>query len=77
MKLNDYLQNVETASALARKIGVTPGFVSQWICSRREIPVSRCIQIEAVTNGQVRCEDMRPDIQWEVLRKGGRHDFVL
>jgi DNA-binding transcriptional regulator YdaS (Cro superfamily) len=58
---------------LAIKLGVTPGAVTQWCLPSdnkfyRQIPVIRCPQIEQATGGQVRCEELRPDVAWEVLR---------
>lgn len=32
------------------------------------VPAERCPAIERATNGQVRCEDLRPDVDWAVLR---------
>ena len=40
--------------------------VYQW--TKTQVPAERCPQIEAATNGLVRCEDLRPDVQWSVLR---------
>jgi DNA-binding transcriptional regulator YdaS (Cro superfamily) len=51
---------------LANYLGVTPGAVSQW--STAGVPVERCIDIEKATNGAVRCEDLRPDVDWAYLR---------
>lgn len=55
-------------SALARAIKVTPPTVHQWVSGHRQIPVLRCLDIERATNGAVRCEDLRPDVDWSVLR---------
>jgi DNA-binding transcriptional regulator YdaS (Cro superfamily) len=55
------------ASALARFIGVTP----QAACNYRdgrEVPAEFCPTIERATNGAVRCEDLRPDVDWTYLR---------
>ena len=30
----------------------------------RPLPLERCLQVERATNGLVRCEDLRPDIDW-------------
>lgn len=67
-------------SGLARAIKVTPPTVHQWVSGRRRIPVLRCLDIERATNGAVRCEDLRPDVDWSVLRAaptptaaGGEH----
>lgn len=55
-------------AALARTLGVSPPTVSQWISGVRRVPVARCPQIERATGGAVRCEDLRPDVDWSVLR---------
>lgn len=67
MKLNEYLET-NNAANLARGIGVTPAFVSQWINGHRPIPAGRCPAIERATGGAVRCEELRPDVDWSVLR---------
>ena len=51
-------------SALARRLGRSPAVVQQWIKNR--VPAEYCPAIEAVTG--VRCEELRPDVQWGVLR---------
>lgn len=53
---------------LADLIGVSPAAVNQWISGHRPIPAERCPAIERATNGAVRCEDLRPDVEWSVLR---------
>lgn len=53
---------------LARKLGVTGGAISQWVNGLCAVPAERCPAIEAATGGLVRCEDLRPDVQWSVLR---------
>lgn len=46
--------------------------VSQWVSKsprqHRRVPAERCPAIERATGGQVRCEDLRPDVDWAVLR---------
>lgn len=51
---------------LADKIGVTPGAVSQW--KTTGVPVEHCPRIERLTAGTVRCEEMRPEVDWAYLR---------
>ena len=53
-------------SLIAACLGVTPQVISNW--KSREVPAEYCPAIEAATNGLVRCEDLRPDVQWSVLR---------
>lgn len=56
-------------NALAELCGVSKGAVSQWKDPGRRVPAEYCPLIERATNGQVRCEDLRPDIAWVVLRQ--------
>ncbi len=51
---------------LAKMIGVTPGAVSQW--KTAGVPVEHCPRIERLTAGTVRCEEMRPEVDWAYLR---------
>ena len=55
-------------TALARLIGIATPTVNQWVKQKRPIPAERCPTIEKATNGAVRCEDLRPDVNWSVLR---------
>lgn len=40
--------------------------VQQWRINR--VPADHCPNIEALTKGAVRCEQLRPDVNWSVLR---------
>lgn len=51
---------------LAVALGVTPGRVSQWLVD--PIKADYCPTIERMTNGAVRCEELRPDVDWGYLR---------
>lgn len=53
--------------ALARLLGVTKGAVWQWEHATR-VPAEHCPVIERITKGAVRCEDLRPDVDWGYLR---------
>lgn len=67
MSLKTYLQS-HSQVELARKLGVTSGAVSQWANGTTKVAAERCPAIEQATGGLVRCEDLRPDVQWSVLR---------
>ncbi|HRT10468.1 MAG TPA: helix-turn-helix domain-containing protein [Candidatus Paceibacterota bacterium] len=56
-----------TQAALAKAIGVVPQVVNNWQ-RRGNIPAEYCPAIERATAGQVKCEDLRPDVDWSVLR---------
>lgn len=53
---------------LARTLNVSPSAIQQWRNGVRPIPAERCPLIERATGGVVRCEDLRPDVAWDVLR---------
>ena len=55
--------------ALAALLGVTKAAVSQWKDTGRRVPLEHCPAIERATNGAVRCEELRPDVPWSVLRE--------
>ena len=55
-------------AALAVELGVSYQAVNGWVRGSRSIPPKRCIEIERLTSGRVRCETMRPDIDWSYLR---------
>lgn len=57
----------ETQTGLAKAIGVVPQVVNNWL-ARGRIPAEHCPSIEKATNGAVRCEDLRPDVDWAYLR---------
>ena len=54
-------------AALARSIGRSVQTVCNWTL-RGNVPAEHCPAIERATNGAVRCEDIRPDVDWAVLR---------
>lgn len=66
--LQKAVEIVGSASALAAGLGLTKGAVSQWKEPDRKIPAEHCPAIERLTNGNVRCEDLRPDVDWGYLR---------
>ena len=49
---------------LARRIVAATPQVNEWTKGDRPIPPPRCEQIERATDGGVRCEDLRPDLDW-------------
>lgn len=53
-------------SRLAELLGVKPPTVNQWVLGRRQVPAARCPEVERLS--AVRCEDLRPDVNWAVLR---------
>lgn len=52
-------------AAVARNFGIKPPSVSQW-CAKGWVPLDRCVDLEKLTG--VRCEELRPDVDWAYLR---------
>ncbi|NOL51805.1 transcriptional regulator [Pelistega suis] len=70
MKLLDYVKaNRGRAAEIASIIKVRPEFISMWALGRRQVPAERCPDIEQATGRAVTCEEMRPDINWAILRQ--------
>lgn len=46
----------------ARQLGVSPGLVWQWLNDETKITAERAVQIEEATGGDVKREDVRPDL---------------
>lgn len=55
-------------SAAARALSVSPQAVSFWMAGKRFPSAETCIAIEKATGGMVKVEDIRPDIDWSVVR---------
>lgn len=68
MNIHDYLkESNQTQMEFARLLGVSQGTVGYWL--HNKLPtLERAIQIEKITGGKVRCEDLRPDVDWAYLR---------
>lgn len=48
-------------SSLAKKLGVSPPVVSQWLNFERPVPIEKCVSIERITNGEVTRKELRPN----------------
>lgn len=67
---------VNGVDRLATELAVTPAAIYRWRDRIDRVPAERCVQIEAITHGLVRCEDLRPDVGWAVLRASSRRKPV-
>jgi DNA-binding transcriptional regulator YdaS (Cro superfamily) len=69
MDLKTYFSQRDLSqSEFAKGLGVPPALISQWKTGDRQVPAERCPDIERLTDGLVRCEDLRPDVDWAYLR---------
>lgn len=57
-------------SGLSAALDVKYQLIQGWLANDRRYitPAEYCPDIERVTGGAVRCEDLRPDVDWSVLR---------
>lgn len=70
MNLLEYVKRERgDRSKLARAMGVPAILISQWSLGTRRVPAERCPDIERITAGAVRCEELRPDVDWGYLRR--------
>ncbi|OJU90979.1 MAG: Cro/Cl family transcriptional regulator [Burkholderiales bacterium 66-5] len=60
------LDNAGGPAKLAALLGCSVQAVCFWRDGLRRIPAERCPDIERLTG--VRCEELRPDVNWTVLR---------
>jgi DNA-binding transcriptional regulator YdaS (Cro superfamily) len=61
------------AARMAEAFGVSDMTVSWWRKGERDgrpvkFPAELCPKAEQLTSGAVRCEELRPDVPWDVLR---------
>ena len=63
------LEIVGGPSKLAAQLNVTVQAVCFWRDEKRQLPAEHCPSIERATDGAVRCEELRPDVEWAYLRR--------
>jgi DNA-binding transcriptional regulator YdaS (Cro superfamily) len=66
--LDQAVAKIGSMQLLADQLGVTKGAVSQWKLDGRRIPAEHCPTIERLTDGEIQCEQLRPDVDWAVIR---------
>lgn len=77
MNLAEYVDQAPgRQTAIALSIGCQPQLVWQWSRGVRRVPAERCPEIERATSGAVRCEELRPDVAWDVLRMQAGEDIA-
>lgn len=70
MNLREYLKSIssEQAETLAKTCGTTLGYLRQVAYGNRRVRESLAIKLEKETGRAVQCEDLRPDVDWSVIR---------
>lgn len=69
-KLIEYINSLSSPDRekLEKKINTTINYLRRANSGKVRLGVNVCISIEKHTGGVVRCEDLRPDIDWGFLR---------
>lgn len=70
MDLKTYLESlpVSERDEFAKRCGSTAGHLRNVSYGYRSCAESLAIAVERESSGQVRCEDLRPDVDWAFLR---------
>lgn len=75
MSLSKYIHaNKGNGARLALELGISASYLSQMATGYRPVKPAFCPMIESLTGGLVRCEDLRPDIDWSVLRRPNENE---
>lgn len=71
--LRSYLNSLsrEEKIAFALRAGTSIGYLRKALSVKQRIGEGTCIKITEASNGQVRPEELRPDVNWSVL--SGQH----
>ena len=62
-----FVESVGGPSAAARMLGVSVQAVCFWRDGERKFPAESCPTVEKLSGGAIRCEDLRPDVEWSVI----------
>lgn len=63
----------DAREAFASKCGTSVAYLRKAVSIGQKLGDGLCIAIERESDGAVRCESMRPDIDWAYLRGSANH----
>lgn len=68
--LRTYLNSLSVSdqTAFAGRCGTTLGYLRKAISARQKIGAELVVAIERESLGEVTCEELRPDVDWPVIR---------
>lgn len=49
---------------LSKKLQLDNSQVYRWLYKERQIPIKDALQIEILTKGKIKAEELRPDLRW-------------
>lgn len=72
MTLSEYLKTMDKdgLESLARRCGTSVGQLKQVAYGNRRASAGLAVSLDRETGGGIRCESLRPDIDWAYLRQG-------
>lgn len=67
MNLPDYFQKSARGKSaeMAKSLNIQLSKLSAWKANKVKVPFQKCLEIETMTNGEVTCEELRPDVNWQ------------
>lgn len=71
------LKSVDERESFAARCGTTIGYLRKAISAKQPIREAVVIAIERESGGAVRCEELRPDVDWEYLRGSARRPSTV
>lgn len=76
MELKQFLKDLGAVALVdfARRCETTPAHLKQVAGGHRRAGEYLCINIDRETKGQVKCENLRPDVDWAYIRSTGKAD---
>ena len=67
--LSKIIKEVGSVSDLAKILGVSQSYVSNWLSGDREIPATKVRLLVGLSNGKVTEEDLRPDVFYKFRKE--------
>lgn len=73
MTLLEYIKKLNAVQLqdFARRCETTPAHLNQVAREYRRAGENLCINIDRETSGEIRCEQLRPDVDWAYIRSTG------
>lgn len=62
------IEHFGSQEKLAKALEVSQGAVSQYATGQKRPSAEVAIRLEEITKGEFRADDLRPDINWDVIR---------
>ncbi len=71
-KLLDYLNSLpkDARTSLCLACGTSEGYLRKAVSKKSKLGADLCISLERETRAAVRCEDLRPEVDWAFIRAG-------